>query len=214
MRIVTAEEMAELDRHAIEDLKIPSLTLMENAGRAVAEEAAKMSPGPKIAVICGKGNNGGDGFVAARYLVEAGKKVEVILIGRLGEVKKDPSVNFDRLKVPILEAPDLEGFEKVKEVLKGSDLIIDALFGIGLKDELKSPYIEIITYLNSLGKPILSVDVPSGLNATDGRLMGAGIFASKTVTFAAPKTGFYKGVGPAHVGEVVVVDIGIPITSS
>jgi NAD(P)H-hydrate epimerase len=133
------------------------------------------------------------------------------LVGRKAEVKHDPGVNVDLLRVPILEAPDLEGFEKVKEQLQGSDLIIDALFGIGLNAELKSPYLEIITYLNSLGKPILSVDVPSGLNATDGRLMGAGIFATKTVTFAAAKTGFNKGVGPAHVGEVVVVDIGIPV---
>ena len=211
MKIITAQEMAELDRHAIQDLGIPSLTLMENAGRFVAEEAAKMSPGPGIVVICGKGNNGGDGFVAARYLKDKEFDVTVALIGRMGEVKHDPKVNADRLQVPITEAPDLSSFESLKKLIKGADLIIDAIFGIGLKNDLSSPYIEIVTYLNSLHKPILSVDVPSGLDATSGKVLGAAVFATKTITFAAAKTGFYKGAGPAHTGEVMVVDIGIPV---
>lgn len=211
MRTVTAEEMAELDRHAIKDLNIPSLTLMENAGRLTAQEAAKLSPGRKIAVICGKGNNGGDGFVAARYLLEKGFEVFVVLIGRMIEVKHDPKVNIERLKVPINEAADVATFEVMKPKIADCDLIVDAIFGIGLNAEIRSPYLQIITWLNSLNKPILSVDVPSGLNATTGKIMGTAIKAAETITFAAAKTGFFKADGPECVGEVVVADIGIPV---
>lgn len=211
MRTVTAEEMAELDHHAIQDLHIPSLTLMENAGRFVAQEAAKLSPARKIAVICGKGNNGGDGFVAARYLLELGFDVLVVLIGRVIEVKPDPKINVERLKVPINEVVDAASFEVTKPKIAQSDLIIEAIFGIGLNTDLKPPYNSIVTWLNSLGKPILAVDVPSGLNATTGKIMGTAIKAAKTITFSAAKTGFYKTDGPGCVGEVVVADIGISV---
>ncbi|MFA4967274.1 MAG: NAD(P)H-hydrate epimerase [Candidatus Margulisiibacteriota bacterium] len=211
MKTVTAEEMAELDRRAIQDLHIPSLTLMENAGRLTAQEAAKLSPGRKIAVICGKGNNGGDGFVAARYLLEMGFDVLVVLIGKAEEAKHDPKVNIERLKVPINEAADAASFEVMKPKIADSDLIIDAIFGIGLNADLKPPYNAIVTWLNSLDKPILAVDVPSGLNATTGKIMGTAIKAVKTITFAAPKTGFYKADGLGCVGEVRVADIGIPV---
>ncbi len=211
MRTVTSNEMAELDRHAICDLKIPSLTLMENAGRAVAEEAAKMSSGPEILVVCGKGNNGGDGFVAARHLWDLGFKVTIILIGLRDEVKADPQTNLQRLNLPVIEAPDYESFIRNLKVLKGADLIIDAIFGIGLDRELGSPYKAIVTLINELNVPILAVDVPSGLDATTGKIKGSAIKAAKTVTFAAAKTGFYKADGPGCVGQVVVVDIGIPV---
>jgi NAD(P)H-hydrate epimerase len=211
MKVVTAEEMMELDRRAREDLGIPSIILMENAGRFVAQEAAKLSPGRKISVICGKGNNGGDGFVAARYLQEMGFDPFVILIGKTEDVKHDPKVNIERLKVPINEAVDAASFEVMKPKIADSDLIIDAIFGIGLNTDLKSPYIEIVTWLNSLHKPILAVDVPSGLNATTGKIMGAAIKATKTITFAAAKTGFFKADGPRYVGEVELADIGIPV---
>jgi NAD(P)H-hydrate epimerase len=149
--------------------------------------------------------------VAARYLKDERFDVSVLLIGHISDIKHDPKINADRLKVPINEVPDLAAFEAQKGKIKGADLIIDALFGIGLKTELASPFTEIITYLNSLHKPILSVDVPSGLDATTGKVLGAAIFADKTITFAAAKTGFYKGVGQAHTGEVIVADIGIPV---
>ncbi|KAF0134361.1 MAG: hypothetical protein FD145_741 [Candidatus Saganbacteria bacterium] len=211
MKIVTAEEMAELDRHAIYDLKIPSINLMENAGRAAADEAVKITKGKNIAVICGRGNNGGDGFVAARYLAEKGFNVLVILIGNRKDVKKDPKTNIEKLKVPIYEAPDLDSFNKLKNDIENCNLIIDAIFGIGLNSKIKSPYFEIITYLNSLNIPILSIDVPSGLNATDGLVMGAAISADTTITFQFAKTGFYKGEGQTHAGKIVIADIGIPV---
>ncbi|MFH1387653.1 MAG: NAD(P)H-hydrate epimerase [bacterium] len=214
MKLVTADEMAELDRHAIKDLKIPSLTLMENAGRAVADEVCKIPEIHKILVVCGKGNNGGDGFVAARYLAERGYEVEVVLIGNRDEVKHDPKVNIEQLKKLEANNPTLKCGEYTPDFslgLQAKDIIVDSLFGIGLKTELKPPYIDIINQLNSTGKPIIAVDVPSGLDATTGKVLGAAIKATKTVTFAAAKTGFYKEEGPAHTGEVVVVDIGIPL---
>ena len=205
MKTVTAAEMMELDRHAIEDLKIASLTLMENAGRAVAEAARNSS---RPLVICGKGNNGGDGFVAARYLSEWGKDVTVILIGRVSDIKADPKVNIGLLKVPVIEVPDLEAFERVKDKFTGVDLIIDAIFGIGLNDLVKSPQADIITYINSLHKPIISVDVPSGLDATTGKVLRVAIRATQTITFAAMKRGLMNS---DYAGEVKVVDIGIPV---
>ncbi len=209
MRIVTAKEMAELDRHTIEDLKIPSLELMENAGYAVAKEASFYS---KIVVICGKGNNGGDGLVAARYLAEEFKKsVKIILVGHKNEVNHDPKINMERLKLDVYEAPDHKTFLGADSDLKECDLIIDAIFGIGLNAELKPPHVEIITSINSLQKNVLAVDIPSGLNATTGEVMGAAVKASKTVTFAAAKAGLYKNEGPKYAGDIVVVDIGIPV---
>jgi NAD(P)H-hydrate epimerase len=136
----------------------------------------------------------------------------VILIGHKAEVKHDPTVNLEKLPVSLIEAPDLDEFEKVKEMLSGADLIIDALFGIGLNKELTSPYFEIVTYINSLGKAVLAVDLPSGLNATTGEVMGAAIKATETITFAAAKTGFYRGAGPLYTGKITVVDIGIPFS--
>jgi hydroxyethylthiazole kinase-like uncharacterized protein yjeF len=206
MKTVTAAEMMELDRHAIEDLKIPSLTLMENAGKAVAE-AARSSSRPLV--ICGKGNNGGDGFVAARYLSEWGKDVTVILIGRVSDVKADPKVNIGLLKVPVIEVPDLTTFEKVKDKFAGADLIIDAIFGIGLNDLVKSPEADIITYITSLHKPVISVDVPSGVDATTGKVLRVAIRATQTITFAAMKRGLMNS---DYAGEVKVVDIGIPVS--
>jgi len=214
MKIVTAEEMQELDRRAIEKLHIPSINLMENAGKAVAEEALSFPVSSKILVICGKGNNGGDGFVAARYLAIKRRDVKILLIGRMDEVKHDPKINVYKLKaqkVEVVACPDLNSFNDFKEEMKDYDVIIDALFGIGLKTELKSPYSDIITYLNSLKSHIIAVDVPSGLDATTGKVLGAAVKAERTVTFAAVKKGLVEGEGPKYAGEVKVADIGIPV---
>ena len=216
MKTVTAEEMAALDRHAIRDLKIPSLTLMENAGYAVAKEAANISKGNNIVIVCGKGNNGGDGFVAARHLIhEFNKQVTVILIGWKNEIKHDPGLMLEKLlgnaKDACTQAPDYQAFIKSKPLLESADLIIDAIFGIGLSKKVRSPYLEIITHINSLNKEVLAVDVPSGLNASSGEVMGIAIKATETFTFAAAKTGFYVNDGPQYCGTIKIVDIGIPV---
>lgn len=198
-KLFSSEQAKEFDRYAQIDLKIPSIVLMENAGRNVAKIAAQMTKG-SILIICGKGNNGGDGLVAARHLINSGYDVKIFLITNYSLLITDPLINYNILK-------NMKA-NFVSEVCE-CDLIIDAIFGIGLSSDVKEPYKSIIEKINLSGKPVLSVDVPSGLDATTGKILGSAISATKTVTFVAPKTGFYKNDGPGVCGEIVVEDIGI-----
>jgi len=205
--------MQGLDQRAIEEIGIPSIVLMENAGRGVGETAMDMlggASGKSIAVFCGTGNNGGDGFVAARYLVRQGVEVKVYIIGEKGRIKNDPAINLN-----ILERMGFGIIEIAAPVELDVDLAIDAIFGIGLKGEVKGLARDIIADLNRQNTHILSVDVPSGLDADTGEVLGEAIRAKKTVTMQFPKKGFYINKGLAHVGEVVVADIGlVPGTSA
>jgi len=208
--------MQEIDRRAIEEFGIPSLILMENAGSGAACVALGMlkdSDSKKVICVCGKGNNGGDGFVCVRHLMNSGVNTELFLIAEPSKLKGDAKINFGILrkmkaKIKFLQT-DYE-LRVFKEKLKGARLIIDAIFGIGLSGEIKEPYITIIKAMNESGKPILAIDVPSGLDATTGNILGACIKAKKTVTFGLPKTGFVKKSGSLSSGELVVVDISIP----
>ncbi len=217
-RTITRAEVRELDRRAIEEYGIPGVVLMENAGRAVAEEALKMLPThdtKRVAILCGKGNNGGDGFVAARHLHNHGVEVKVFLLCKAGEVALSPDA-YTHLKIvqkmglPIKEV--LTGIEAraILPELKGFDLLIDALLGTGLTGEVREPYKTLVQGINATGVPVLSVDIPSGLDCDGGRVLGAAVKATRTVTFILPKVGFFKDQGPAHVGELVVADIGTP----
>ena len=227
MKTVSVLEMQEMDRRAIEEIGIPSIVLMENAGRYVAEAAISMlgnAKGKKVTVFCGTGNNGGDGFVAARYLAEQGAEVSVNIIGDRSRIKNEPKINLGRLEktgVDVREIlrsprpPRRTGFAQDGPFIQRKNsqrghLVIDAIFGIGLKGEVKEPVRSIIMDLNKQNIPILSVDVPSGLDADSGEVLGGAIRAKKTVTMQFPKNGFYINKGPECVGEVVVADIGIP----
>lgn len=208
MRTVSVSEMQELDRRAIEGFGIPSIILMENAGRSVSSIAIDMlgcASEKKVAVFCGIGNNGGDGFVVSRYLAGQRVAVSVYIIGEKARVKNDAGINLN-----ILEKMDIKIQEISSPVTLHADLIIDAIFGIGLNGKVKEPQMSIITDLNKRDCPILSIDVPSGLDADSGEVSGEAIKAKKTVTMQFPKKGFYINKGPEHVGEVVTVDIGIP----
>ena len=201
--IISAAEAQAFDRFAQEKLGIPSLILMENAGRSVAEEALKMLRGRKnVAVVCGSGNNGGDGLVAARHLLNAGVKVRVCFLGDASKLKTDPQINFNILRQ--MKQRIGRSLSKMRKV----DLIIDAVFGIGLVKEVREPFLGVIKRLNRLGIPILSVDVPSGLNADTGEVLGAAAKAKITITFVAPKPGFYKAEGPKYCGKIIVRNIG------
>ncbi len=196
----TSEQAKDFDRFAQEELKIPSIILMENAGRNVAKVARQMTKG-SVLVVCGKGNNGGDGLVAARHLINADYQVKVMLVASgKGQGARNHQVNLEILKK--MKATFVD------EICE-TDLIIDAIFGIGLSSDVKEPYKSVIEKINSSGKPVLSVDVPSGLDATTGKILGCAISATKTVTFVAAKIGFYKNDGPSVCGEIVVEDIGI-----
>jgi len=211
---VSAETLRELDRMAAAS-GISMLSLMENAGEAVAEKTVELLRDPekeRVAIFCGKGNNGGDGFVAARKLAERGCDVRAYLVGKQDDVKNEAGAN---LKSFIKEQSGIE--EIISEVdieqLKGRldcSLVIDAILGTGFSGSISGPLKKLIELLNSAGIPILAVDVPSGLNATTGEVKGVAIRAKGTISFALPKKGFYEGEGPEHVGRLQVKNIGFP----
>ncbi len=215
MRVVTAAEMREIDRRTIEEFGVPSYELMERAGRAVADKAAELIGlgRKKILVLAGKGNNGGDGLVAARHLRERGYSVDVLLFSEGKKLKVDPARNFAanaKLSIPTRVVGEHFAWETVPGLFKKSDLIIDALFGVGLDRDLAEPYRSLIEKVNRSGTKVLSVDIPSGLDSDKGTVHGAAIRASVTVTMGLAKKGFYEGEGPKLTGEVVVADIGFP----
>jgi ADP-dependent NAD(P)H-hydrate dehydratase / NAD(P)H-hydrate epimerase len=202
--LLTAEEMGRADRLAIA-AGVPGLALMEAAGRAVADGAVELiaSRSAAVAIVCGPGNNGGDGFVAARLLRDRGYRVRVGLLGSRGALSGDAAEVAKRWDGPI-EA-------LTPAALDGADLIIDALFGAGLSRTLQGSAAEAVAAINAAGKPVLAVDVPSGLDGTTGRTDGPVVQATRTVTFFRMKPGHLLLPGRALCGEVRVADIGIPV---
>ena len=217
-KALTREEMRELDRKAIEEYKIPGIILMENAGRNVAEEILPMTDNPqktKMAVLCGKGNNGGDGFVVARHLHNHGTSVIVFLVAKVSDILKDGDAGINlqillTMKIPVKEILDIADVNIILRELDRYNILVDALFGTGLSGEVREPFKTLIHGINNLDKPTISVDIPSGLDCNTGKLWGAAVKATKTVTFAAGKKGFYLGDGPTYTGKVIVTDISIP----
>jgi len=217
-KALTREEMRELDRKAIEEYKIPGIILMENAGRNVAEEVLKMLDDPhqaKVAILCGKGNNGGDGFVVARHLHNHSIHVDVFLIARVSDILKDGDAGTNlqillTMKIPVNEIFDIPGVNSILKELRNYNILADALFGTGLSGDVREPFKTLIHGVNNLNKPIISVDIPSGLDCNTGKILGAAIKATKTVTFAIAKKGFYLNDGPSYTGKVIVSDISIP----
>jgi NAD(P)H-hydrate epimerase len=216
MRILNAEQMREADRRTIHDIGIPSLVLMENAGRQTVAAMESLYSGlaeRRVALVCGKGNNGGDGFVIARSLHQRGVPVSVFLIGHVAEVKGDARVNLEilgRLGLTVVEVADESAWELHITEIEQHDLIVDALFGTGLSAPLAGFYETVVADLNECGIPIVSVDMPSGLSADTPDVIGPAIEATVTVTLAAPKLPLVLPPGEAKSGEVVIADIGIP----
>ncbi len=220
MKILSAAEMREVDRLTTARYAIPSLTLMENAGGSVAEFIAQRWPnfaGQRIVVLCGKGNNGGDGFVVARRLRELGAKPEALLFAPQEEMQGDAATNCKRWREVsgtlqlVRNSGELQG---VKATLESADIIIDALLGTGTRGAVEGLLAEAIEAVNIRHGPVRSavvaVDIPSGLVADTGEVMGACINAAFTITFTAPKTGMILGTASDHTGQVVVRDIGSP----
>ncbi len=216
MRILNAAQMREADRFTIEDIGIPSLVLMENAGRQVVaaiEAAYEARLEGRVAVLCGRGNNGGDGFVVARTLAQRGIEASVFVVGALAEVRGDARTNLDilgRLGITVVEVNDEQTWELHFSEISQCTLIVDAIFGTGLTSGLSGMMDTVVADVNAAGIPIVSIDLPSGLSADTPHLVGACIDASMTVTLGAPKLPLVLLPGEAHAGDVVIADIGIP----
>jgi hydroxyethylthiazole kinase-like uncharacterized protein yjeF len=213
MKLLTREEMQGMDRRAIERLGIPSLTLMENAGRGVAEVIQKEFPFSQcrtVSFICGKGNNGGDGFVAARYLRKAGYEVKVFILVPEEDYRGDALVNLNRLSLKYFPLHNEHALRLYQEEIKKSSLLVDAIFGTGLDRSVQGFAAKLIRFLNTTRRPIVAVDIPSGLCANTGRVMGEAIRAALTCTLHLPKRGLVFGPDSSLAGPIQVTPIGIP----
>src|SRR5438309_1003532 len=211
MKIVTAAEMREIDRRTTEEFGIPSLTLMENAGSAVAEFCLREYPDANtIGVICGKGNNGGDGFVAARKLHEGGKTVRVLLLADPCDVKGDAAEMLKRLPVePVIARNEEELKNDAAQQVFNSDLLVDAILGTGFKPPVSEFYRAVIREIWNGHRDKVCIDVPSGVDA-DNRVLTPSeehIIGGDIVTFTAPQPVHVYGVG---IGQVVVAAVGSP----
>jgi len=205
---LTVKEIRALEQLAIKKYRVSSLALMENAGAQVAREAIKILGKKKeVLIVCGTGNNGGDGFVAARHLVNQGIKVKIWIIGQPAQLKNDAKINYLILKK--LGYPIISVAAGPRDI-RHADVVIDAIFGVGLNRDIEGIFHEAIDFINKNAKKILSVDIPSGLDGTTGKIQGICIKADKTVTFSFPKKGFFINDGPRMIGKLIVVDIGIP----
>ena len=212
MKLYTAEAMQEADRRTIAERGIPGLTLMENAGRgcaALVHERYGNDPGRKAVIVAGKGNNGGDGYVIARFLAEQGWQARTLVLALREEIGGDARANLDLLPTgAVWFCP--AGIASFAGELADATVIVDALFGTGLAKEVAGPHAEAIDLINRAGLPVVAVDIPSGIHGTSGRVLGRAIRADLTVTFAGAKLGHVLYPGAEYVGELRVVAIGIP----
>jgi ADP-dependent NAD(P)H-hydrate dehydratase / NAD(P)H-hydrate epimerase len=200
-----ADEMRATDAWAIKDQGVPSLDLMETAGRAVAEAAAQAATSPVAAIVCGKGNNGGDGLVAARALRETGFEVDALLLAPPDELSDDARANADRFDGARQVDPG-----ELTEAIRGAGVVVDAVFGTGFAGTPRGPAVEAIEAMNEVDAPVVATDIASGVNASTGEVEGAAVAADLTVTFHAPKLGHWIAPGKEHTGELRVAPIGIP----
>jgi len=216
-KVMTRDEVRAFDAWAINTLGIPGVVLMENAGRSCAELVAdklKDAAEPEVCIFCGTGNNGGDGYVIARHLINRGVKVTVVVCGDLGKIRGDAKINLDILEqmgqsIELLSPAESDIPGKVEHFNAGSNIIVDGIFGTGLKGQLRDEYNRLIESINACNKPVLAVDIPSGLDCDSGEPLGAVIRAKWTVTFVAVKKGFLSKKAAQYTGEIFVASIGI-----
>ena len=215
--VLTADEMRRVDARAIAELGIPGPTLMENAGRGAADALLAALPerglrprGLKVAIVCGRGGNAGDGFVVARRLKRAGARLDVLLVAAPDALRGDPALKFTEMRRAGVAARVVEDVAKAVPALQRADVIVDALLGTGARGAPAPLVAALIEAINASGRPVVALDVPSGLPADGGRAEGPVVRAWLTPTFAAPKLGLVVGDGAELAGRVVVVAIGVP----
>ena len=200
-----AEEMRATDRWAIEERGVPSLQLMETAGRAVAEAAAEVAGSSSASIVCGKGNNGGDGLVAARVLREMGFEAEALLLAPGDQLSDDAKANLERFDGARHVEPG-----SIPASIDGAGVVVDAIFGTGFAGSPRDPAASAIEAMNEAGAPVVATDISSGVNASTGEVEGKAVAADVTVTLHAPKLGHWIAPGKEHTGELRVAPIGIP----
>lgn len=215
--VMSREQVRAVDSWAINTLGVPGVVLMENAGRSCAElvvDKLANKTEPKVCIFCGTGNNGGDGYVIARHLINNGFKVIVVICGDRGKIRGDAKINLGILErlgqsVQQLELKADNINDSIKAYAQDADMFVDGLFGTGLAGQLRDEYIQLIEGINVLDKPTLAIDIPSGMDCDTGRMLGAAIKATYTVTFVAVKTGFTVSEAVReYTGEIFVASIG------
>ena len=212
MKLVTSQQMRNIDKKTIKGEKIPGLELMEKAGLGSAQVAKKMLghqlKDKRVLILCGRGNNGGDGFVVGRYLSQWGADVKLFLLGKKNDVKGDAKVNMKKAQDMGLPIKELS---RKKDLPRNpnSHLMVDAIFGTGFQGKAEGLYADAINFINKSESPVLAIDIPSGLNADTGKAEGVCVKADHTATMALPKVGHFFHPGRTYSGEVTVVDIGV-----
>ncbi len=226
MYLVKAREMQEIDRDAIESFGIPGRVLMENAGRGTFDMILDLFPDifdKKVCVLCGRGNNGGDGFVVARYLMEHNIETDIFLLSSRDRLKGDARANMSLVEKlcalrrkenncdsRIIQIPDKEEFLKYRHRIIHNDLFVDGIFGTGLNSDVRGFFRDVIDLVNSSKMPVISIDIPSGLNTDTGKPCGVCIKAFATASFAFAKPGHILYPGREFTGKLKIIDIGIP----
>jgi NAD(P)H-hydrate epimerase len=211
-KTVFRQQVRDFDVWAINTLGVPGVVLMENAGRGCFEiisQELKKRRAAKVCIFCGTGNNGGDGFVIARLLKNAGYKVRVILCGAASKIIGDAQINYAVAKNTGIEICELSSAEQVKSWAADYDLLVDAIFGTGLSGQPKPESAMLINTINAMNKPVVAVDIPSGLDCDTGEPLGTAIKAIMTVTFVAAKKGFQNPRSIKYTGDVYVASIGV-----
>jgi len=205
---LTRAQVRDVDRIAIENFGMLGLVLMENAGRNAAELLRRLGITGRVVICCGKGNNGGDGFVIARHLENCGVEVRVLLCTSPAQISGDAAANLQilaRAQTPLLSPPFDWGPQ-----LAGADWIVDALLGTGTQGTIREPFVAVIEAMNASGSKLFAVDLPSGLDCDSGQPLNVCVRADHTATFVARKIGFDQPAATRWTGEVHVIDIGVP----
>ena len=217
MRVLNTQQMREADRRTISDIGIPSIVLMENAGRqavAAMEAAYEDLSSRRVGVLCGRGNNGGDGFVIARTLVQRGVETSVFLLGSVSEVRGDARTNMEilgRIGLTVVEITTGQDWELHFSEISECDLLVDAIVGTGFQGRLHGMLETVVADVNDLGVPVIAIDLPTGVSADSHEVEAGAIEASMTVTLAAPKIPLVFPPADSYAGDLVIADIGIPL---
>jgi hydroxyethylthiazole kinase-like uncharacterized protein yjeF len=213
MKIVTAQQMKNIDRRAIKEFGIPGPVLMENAASALLAEMERFFDGLgglRVGIICGKGNNGGDGLALARRLRIRGNAVRAALLAPFTALAGEAKLNLSILRKTDVEVMQNASAAKLADVISWSDILVDALLGVGLSSPLNGAYSQAVDMINASGRPVVAVDIPTGIHADSGEVMGRAVRADLTVTMALLKRGLVLHPGAEYAGTVRVADIGIP----